>query len=1349
MEYCKLIIKDNPYDRAGLINRNFFCWIIPLLNAGYRKELEPGDLWRNSKCDSSEMLGARLQEEWNKELKKKKHSKPSFLKAIIRAFGFWYFMAGLLSILSDAILRVLQPIIMGWMIYFLQKYRSSQNEEDLYYFFYCGIAVVVLGVIYVIVYHPYFFKMTRKGMQLRIACCNMIYRKALRLSHKALGQTTVGQMVNLLSNDVNRFDYAFIFVPYIVTAPVQAIITIVYLYYFDFNWSVFVGCSVLILYLPFQMYMGSLFSKLRAKTAILTDERIRLMNELIPAMRVIKMYTWEKPFAKLVELARRREVSAIRKTALLRGVNMALFFVSSKVIVFVCFVVFILEGGTFSPQHVFVAIALFGNFRTCLTLFFPYGVSQGSEAIISITRLEQFLLLEEKQIDSDHIDKISLPIKPKDAGVWMKNVFATWDTRNQEPTLGDLNFEINSGELLVIIGSVGSGKSSVLMSILSEIPIYSGTLKVRGKISYASQQPWNFAGTVRENVLFGNPYNETRYKKVLHVCALEKDLELFQFGDQTIVGDRGVSLSGGQKARINLARALYEEAEVYLLDDPLSAVDAAVSKHIFEKCIRGFLKHKTVILVTHQLQFIRQATKILVLNNGKTQGYGTYSELMNSGIDFVKIANEEKLAQQQKLQDIDSSIRQSMESLHTTLHHSSQLSLNSSIGGDDLTNFITGEALQQTNSEMLTSGSVKARIYWVYVRMGAGFFFLSLLIISNIGTQLLFNGSDYFLALWTDHESGVQNMISSFSRETCIIILSVLVGVLFILSLVRTTTFFTICMRSSINLHNSLFECLIRAPITFFDNNPIGVLLNRCSRDMGIVDDQIPPTAFDAIEIFVQMIGILVLVSFISYWIIIPTLVLAVIFYYIRNYYIISARSIKRLEGITRSPVFSHLANSLYGLATVRAFGVQSTFEKKFDEYQDCHTASWFLFISAARWFGIVLDWLCVIYLAAVTLALSLTHSTKTPSEIGLSISYAITLTGMFQWGVRQSAELESQMTSVERVDEFSHIENEKNLELSVEQKPPEFWPEAGRITFENVSLAYAPDAQPVLKELNFEIKAREKIGIVGRTGAGKSSMISSLFRLLQPTGRILIDKIDTNTISLTELRKKLSIIPQDPIIFAGPVRRNIDPFNQHSDQRLWQVLEEVQLKDVVMEMAGGLDSNISEGGSNLSVGQRQLFCLARAILKQNRILILDEATANVDHKTDLFIQDAIRDKFAYCTVLTIAHRLHTIMDSDRVLVLDAGKIIEFDEPYALLQNEKGLFYNMVRMTGKSMANNLKEMARIAHEMRLKQNINFDRAQLRTLQGSFIHNPRTDSIAEENSDEEKEAIYYDGNGKRN
>ena len=376
--------------------------------------------------------------------------------SILSVGNFYYVLTKIvlfiLIFFQEAILRVIQPIVMGLMIYYLQEYRISKEQKDLNNFYICGAAIIALGVIYVFLYHPYFFKMTRKGMQLRIACCNLIYRKALRLSHRALGQTTVGQMVNLLSNDVNRFDYSLIFVPFIVTAPLQAVITIIYLYFFNFGWSVFAGCSVLVVYLPFQMYMGTLFSKLRAATAILTDERIRQMNELIPAMRVIKMYTWEKPFARLVEWARRREVDVIKKTALLRGVNMALFFVSSKVITFVCFVVFILQDGNdFTAQHVFVAIALFSNFRTCLTLYFPYGVSQGSEALISISRLEQFLLLEEKDLDSEHIDKVTLA-KPQDCGVWLTNAIASWNTKNQEPTLNNISFSVTPGELIVIIG---------------------------------------------------------------------------------------------------------------------------------------------------------------------------------------------------------------------------------------------------------------------------------------------------------------------------------------------------------------------------------------------------------------------------------------------------------------------------------------------------------------------------------------------------------------------------------------------------------------------------------------------------------------------------------------------------------------------------------------------------------------------------------------------------------------------------------------------------------------------------------------------------------------------------------
>ncbi len=651
-----------------------------------------------------------------------------------------------------------------------------------------------------------------------------------------------------------------------------------------------------------------------------------------------------------------------------------------------------------------------------------------------------------------------------------------------------------------------------------------------------------------------------------------------------------------------------------------SAVDAAVSKHIFEKCIRGYLKEKVVMLVTHQLQYIKTAHQILVLKEGKAQALGSYPQLINSGIDFIKLSGEEKPEPVTKIRSLST---RSVEKLNNVYNSSLSIASSTEVENEELSNYIEGEAPQQQRGETQTTGAVKGAIYWLYIRSGGGFLLISTLVISNIITQTLFNGSDYFLSLWTDNESRntTQNIISDLDRNTNIIIFSALVGGLFVFSLVRTTAFFTVCMKSSIILHNRLFESVIRASISFFDNNPIGVLLNRCSRDLGIIDDMLPPTAFDAIEIFVQLFGVLIMIALIDYWIVIPTVFLIFIFYYLRKYYITSARSIKRLEGITRSPVFSHLANSLYGLATVRAFGVQKSFEKKFDDYQDSHTAAWFLFISATRWFGIVLDWLCVVYLTAVTLAFSLQYDYKTSSQVGLAVSSAITLSGMFQWGVRQSAELESQMTSVERVNEYSHLPSENNLEVPDDKKPPKDWPNKGVIQFDDVTLQYHKDDPPVLKNLCFTINGMEKVGIVGRTGAGKSSMIAALFRMSPPSGTIIIDGIDTDSIGLTDLRNKISIIPQDPVLFAGPVRRNIDPFNNHTDKRLWEVLEEVRLKEAIMELTGGLDADISEGGSNFSVGQRQLICLARAILKQNRILVLDEATANVDPKYVFFIK--------------------------------------------------------------------------------------------------------------------------------
>ncbi|CAG2107276.1 unnamed protein product [Medioppia subpectinata] len=1015
------------------------------------------------------------------------------------------------------------------------------------------------------------------------------------------------------------------------------------------------------------------------------------------------------PFSRLVELARHREMTQIKRIALLRAVNMALYFVSGKLLAFLCLVAFVLNGGTITAPLVFVTITLFNNARTSLTLYFPNGVAQGSEALVSIKRLQEFLLLEEKELNLKYIDKYETSSDGTDVvGVWLDAVTASWALdQHSEPTLHDISFSVSAGQLIAIVGAVGSGKSSLLLSVLTEMPVLSGNLKVRGKISYASQhihsqQSWSFSGTVRENVLFGGVYNEEKYRKVLHVCALQKDLQLFPNGDATVVGERGVSLSGGQKARINLARALYREADIYLLDDPLSTVDTAVAKHIYEKCIRGYLRDKTVLLVTHQLQYIADAQQIVVLREGRQQAIGTYQELVNLGIDFINTCGEKK---EDKCLDTTKVAKNNpkRQVSGTGCEHTAQ-------GDYELRedNHIVGEKPQinASGGEQQTMGSVTAGVYWLYARSGAGILTLTIIIGANVLTQLLFNGSDYLLSLWTDSEQHLyqHEWVRGLSRRAMIITFGALMAGLLTVSLIRTALFFSSCMGASVTLHNRLFNSLMRAPIAFIDDRPIGVLLNRFARDMGLVDDLLPVTAFDALQIGVQLVGAVAITAWVAPITLAPTAALAVIFHVLRRYYIPSARAVKRLEASARSPLYSQLSNTMHGLATVRGFGTETTCADTFDGLQDRHTGAWFMFLSAIRWFGIALDVLCWLYVGSVTgyMTAQSDNPSMTASAVGLTVSTALSLSGVFQWGVRQSAELESQMTSVERVDEYSHVAPEPNLETGLDVRPlPEGWPREGVIEFRDVTLKYSPSDPPVLKNLNVCINSGEKVGIVGRTGAGKSSLIAALFRLTPPTaGAVLIDGVDTGAVSLADLRGGLSIIPQDPVLFAGTVRLNMDPSGDYGDNRLWEALDAVCLKERVMLMAGALDARVSEGGDNFSVGQRQLLCLARALLRHNRILVLDEPTANVDPGTDELIQATIRNRFAACTVLIIAHRLHTIMDSDRVLVLDSGHAVEFDEPYALLADESGLFSGLVRTTGTGMARKLTEMAKIAYNKR-------------------------------------------------
>ncbi|XP_015184437.1 PREDICTED: probable multidrug resistance-associated protein lethal(2)03659 isoform X3 [Polistes dominula] len=1092
---------------------------------------------------------------------------------------------------------------------------------------------------------------------------------------------------------------------------------ITYFMFAEVQISAIIGVVTLLMFIPLQGYLGKKSSELRLRTAIRTDERVRLTNEIITGIQAIKMYTWEKPFSDLIEKARKKEINVIRSTSYIRGVTMSFIIFTTRMCLFITILAYVLFGGKITAEKVFILTAYYNILRQTMTVFFPQGITQVAEAMVSIKRLQKFMMYEEimpeKNIDKNkniakkkHKKSANLnnevnedltnkrnsydeqPKLNSADPIKLENAFAKWFSSENEYTLQDINVHVRPGELIAIVGQVGSGKSSLLNVILKELKLSSGTLKVNGNTAYSSQEPWLFAGSVRQNILFGRPMDQVRYNNVVKVCQLKRDFSLLPYGDKTIVGERGISLSGGQRARINLARAVYAESEIYLFDDPLSAVDAHVGKHMFEECIVKYLKGKTRILVTHQLQYLHNVGRIIVLKDGSIQAEGTYDELGSKGVDFGRLLETQAVVEEHP----------------PSASASRSNSRNPSISS--LSSYKTNDTSKQPEpdeeAEMRTKGSVSGKVYAGYLLAGGNWFIVTLIFGFCAMAQLAASGGDFFISRWVNMEEISINVTSNgteifewqgpIDRDTCIYIYSGLTVLTIGITLIRSASFFNMCMRASMTLHDKMFRCISNAKMRFFNTNNSGRVLNRFSKDMGAVDELLPIALIDCIQIGLSLLGIIVVVAIANPWLLIPTVVIGVVFYFLRVFYIATSRSVKRLEGITRSPVFGHLNATLQGLPTIRSFEAGDILIKEFDNHQDLHSSAWFIFIASSRAFGFWLDVFCLVYIALVTLSFLIMYDDASGSmeggNVGLAITQSIGLTGMFQWGMRQSAELENQMTSVERILEYSKVENEPLLESPPDKKPPEDWPQQGKIEFKEVSMQYSVFEPPVLKDLSFEIKSREKIGIVGRTGAGKSSLISALFRFAEIEGPILVDGIDTREIGLHDLRSKMSIIPQEPFLFSGSLRRNLDPFDTYRDDILWQALEEVELKEM------GLEAHINEGGSNLSVGQRQLVCLARAIVRNNPILILDEATANVDPRTDELIQKTIRQKFEKCTVLTIAHRLNTVMDNDRILVMDAGRAVEFDHPHILLQNSKGYLSSMVQETGQVMAEALTAIAR-------------------------------------------------------
>ncbi|XP_063236010.1 ATP-binding cassette sub-family C member 4-like isoform X2 [Bacillus rossius redtenbacheri] len=1287
-------LKPNPIQKANLISKLFLWWMKSLLWKGHNRDLEQNDLYDVLGGDSSSGLGDLLESHWMNEVEisKAKGKKPSLLKAIARAFGPQFVFSGVLNLIFCVVTKVAQPLLLQKVVEFFVVGSSMARRDALLY----GGGMVAAGVVAQLLEHHANMSASFVGMRVRVACCSLMYRKVMKLDKSSSQQTTTGHLVNLMSNDVNRFDMAMPFLHFIWIAPLQVIV-VTYFLWRSLGVSAFVGIAFILLQtVPVQSYISKLIADLREKIAVRTDERIRLMNEIISGVQVIKMYAWEKPFGHLVTISRKMEMKFVTKSSYLRAVNLAFMTFTERTALFCTILTYYLFGNVITSDQIFSLGQFLNVLNLTLAIFYPMALSLGAEARVSVTRIQEFLLHEEISEKLQESQSTNL-IKEKTTqlGVTIINGSAKWKTTLEYDTLHNIFLNVKPGKLCAIIGPVGSGKSSLLLSILGELPLLRGSVAADDSLSYASQQPWLFVGSVRQNILFGEAFDKRRYEQVVRACALLRDLELLPHGDKTIVGERGVSLSGGQRARINLARAVYRSADLYLLDDPLSAVDTHVGKHLFDQCIRTYLRGKTVVLVTHQLQYLKDADMIVILKDGKIENQGTYYEMLNSGLNFAKLLPTEN---QKSVQEVNENERNKSLVLSQAYFRKRAASLSIM---STTSSYLTADGFvdPEMEEESQTIGSIKWETYLNYARAGGNTCFLLLVTFVVLVSQVVISGVDFWASVWTSMEEERLIFQYDFERNATDSFLDFLspyyslttsesleiYGVLTLLCLItvvmRCMLMFHVCMRSSVKLHNTMFVNILRAKMRFFDTNPSGRILNRFSKDIGAIDELLPTALLDVVEIFLLMVGILAMILTANYIMIVPMVITLSLFVAMRMVYISSARSLKRLEGITRSPVFSQLSSSINGLSTIRACRAQDMVCTEFDKYQDGHTSAWYLFVACNTAFGLWLDNASNLFIAAITFTFLLSPAGTFGAAVGLALSQALMLTGMVQYGVRQSTQLVSQFTSVERVLEYTRLEQEPALESPPDKKPSPTWPEEGRIIFNNLSLKYDETDRPVLKDLNFTILPKQKVGIVGRTGAGKSSLISALYRLADLEGTITIDDVDIQAIGLHDLRRRISIIPQEPVLFSASLRDNLDPFQEFGDDQLYSALEEVELKDSV----GSLDFQISEGGANFSVGQRQLVCLARAILRNNNILVLDEATANVDPQTDALIQRTIRHRFRDCTVLTIAHRLNTIMDSDAVLVMDAGMIMELGHPYVLLQNDNGYFFKMVAETGPAM----------------------------------------------------------------
>ncbi|KAK7329441.1 hypothetical protein VNO77_23610 [Canavalia gladiata] len=1245
-------IAFSPYGYASFFSKAVWLWMNPLLNRGYKTHLKLEDVPSLPLEFRAEKMSELFQSNWPKPEENSKH--PVGL-TLFRCFWKHLAFTGFLAVIRLAVMYI-GPMLIQSFVDFTSSKDSTPNEGlVLILILFLAKSVEVLSV------HQFNFHSQKLGMLIRSSIITSVYKKGLRLSSSSRQTHGTGQVVNHMAVDAQQLsDLMQQFHPiWLMPLQVAAALSLIYNYVGLSVLAALLGTTLVFIFTLFRTKKSNSF---QFRIMMSRDLRMKATNELLNNMRVIKFQAWEEYFGNKIQQFREAEHGWIGKFLYYFAVNMGVLSTAPLMVTVLTFGSATFLGVPLNAGTVFTITSVIKILQEPVRTF-PQALIVISQAMISLGRLDEFMMSKEMNESAvkreDSCDG--------DIAVEIKDGKFSWDDEDGNVALRVEELEIKKGDHAAVVGTVGAGKSSLLASVLGEMFKISGKVRVCGTIAYVAQTSWIQNASIQENILFGLPMNREKYKEVIRVCCLDKDLEMMEYGDQTEIGERGINLSGGQKQRVQLARAVYQDCDIYLLDDVFSAVDAQTGSFIFKECIMGALKKKTILLVTHQVDFLHNVDSIMVMRDGRIVQSGKYGELLKAGLDFGALV----AAHESSMEIAESSDKSGDDSAQSPKLARIPSKEKESSGEKQPQDQSKSKAKLIEDEERET-GRVNLRVYKHYFTEAFGWWGVALMLAMSLAWIVSFLAGDYWLAFATSHDSG-------FPPLTFIIVYACIAISACVVVMTRSLLFTYWGLKTSQSFFSGMLQSILHAPMSFFDTTPSGRILSRVSTDLLWVDISIPMLVNFVMVAYFSLVSIFIVTcqnAWETVFLLIPLLWLN---NWYRKYYLASSRELTRLDSITKAPVIHHFSETIAGVMTIRGFRKQNAFSQENIDRVNASLRMDFHNNGANEWLGFRLDYMGVVFLCiATTFMIFLPSTIIKPEYVGLSLSYGLALSSLLSFTISMTCSVENKMVSVERIKQFTNLPSEAPWKIA-ESSPPQNWPSQGEIELNNLQVRYRPNTPLVLKGISLTIQGEEKVGVVGRTGSGKSTLIQVLFRLIEPSaGKIIVDGINICTVGLHDLRSRFGIIPQEPVLFQGTVRSNIDPLGMYSEEEIWKSLERCQLKDVVAGKPEKLEAAVVDGGDNWSVGQRQLLCLGRIMLKRSKVLFMDEATASVDSQTDAVIQKIIREDFADRTIISIAHRIPTVMDCDKVLVIDAGFAKEFDKPSRLLERHS-LFGALVK----------------------------------------------------------------------